>query len=400
MNNIVDLYMHKLISVAACFLVTWATNSAFAVAPGTEVAESERQLDAVCVILTRNCGGPSQAEIANLCNFTPTSSSTGANCNCVCDCPFGGFISGTGVLVAPDLVVTARHVVAGPRNTNPLPNATPNDPSTWRHKVRFRRSKSGEVENTLGATGCLGDFQEAWITQFYEINGINSKIDIVICRIACAPAGISPMPIDLNIDSINVGSVVCIAGWGDGGNVDCPEVSANFEEACNPMPNRLRISPMGPIILQEVESNGARRFSQRTCEEQTDCRCAKSSRTIICDEGEFAGWVHDSGAPFLRYGPCEPGSETYEYRVVGFDTLHTSNWNMFRESGSPEILHMAYGCTHCPADHNRDGERDVVDLFAYINDYLNKKWIADFNTDGSVNVTDLFAYINAWIAKC
>ncbi len=54
----------------------------------------------------------------------------------------------------------------------------------------------------------------------------------------------------------------------------------------------------------------------------------------------------------------------------------------------------------CPLDHNSDGVIDVVDLFAFLDDWFavaSPK--ADFDRDGDVDVVDLFDYLDGWFAN-
>ena len=54
----------------------------------------------------------------------------------------------------------------------------------------------------------------------------------------------------------------------------------------------------------------------------------------------------------------------------------------------------------CPADFNNDGNINILDVVAFINNWNAQGPGADFNTDGSINILDVVGFINTWNLGC
>ncbi len=54
----------------------------------------------------------------------------------------------------------------------------------------------------------------------------------------------------------------------------------------------------------------------------------------------------------------------------------------------------------CPADFNRDGIINNVDLFAFLSAWFALNISADFDGSGAIAVPDIFTFLNVWFAGC
>jgi hypothetical protein len=52
----------------------------------------------------------------------------------------------------------------------------------------------------------------------------------------------------------------------------------------------------------------------------------------------------------------------------------------------------------CKADYNKQGGVELLDIFAFLNDWFGNVQWADFNANGSVDLLDIFAFLTAWFA--
>lgn len=69
----------------------------------------------------------------------------------------------------------------------------------------------------------------------------------------------------------------------------------------------------------------------------------------------------------------------------------------FDDGGSSLVL---VDSTRCIADYDRDGRRNLDDLFGFIGGYLSNKPEADVNADGQVSEKDLFDFLAAYLGDC
>jgi hypothetical protein len=54
----------------------------------------------------------------------------------------------------------------------------------------------------------------------------------------------------------------------------------------------------------------------------------------------------------------------------------------------------------CPANYNGTNGVDLLDIFAFLNDWFTQRPKADFNHQNGVELLDIFAFLNAWFAGC
>jgi hypothetical protein len=52
----------------------------------------------------------------------------------------------------------------------------------------------------------------------------------------------------------------------------------------------------------------------------------------------------------------------------------------------------------CKADYNKQGGIELLDIFAFLNDWFGNVAYADFNGQSGVDLLDIFAFLNAWFA--
>ena len=68
---------------------------------------------------------------------------------------------------------------------------------------------------------------------------------------------------------------------------------------------------------------------------------------------------------------------------------------------SEPVLPVTSGpACYCPADHNRDGEVGVQDIFDFLTDWFAGAPNSDISGDGVVAVQDIFDFLTAWFAGC
>ena len=61
-----------------------------------------------------------------------------------------------------------------------------------------------------------------------------------------------------------------------------------------------------------------------------------------------------------------------------------------------------YGQRALVADFNKDGNRDISDIFIYLNAWFAHSAFATVNGDGAAQpgIADIFLFLNAWFAGC
>jgi hypothetical protein len=58
------------------------------------------------------------------------------------------------------------------------------------------------------------------------------------------------------------------------------------------------------------------------------------------------------------------------------------------------------GCAVCAADYNGVNGVDLLDIFAFLNDWFAMNPRADFNGQNGVDLIDIFAFLTAWFTGC
>jgi hypothetical protein len=66
----------------------------------------------------------------------------------------------------------------------------------------------------------------------------------------------------------------------------------------------------------------------------------------------------------------------------------------------PADLAAFSGGTPCPADHDHSGALDILDIFAFLQDWFALAPAADFDHEHGVDILDIFAFLTAWFAGC
>jgi hypothetical protein len=59
-----------------------------------------------------------------------------------------------------------------------------------------------------------------------------------------------------------------------------------------------------------------------------------------------------------------------------------------------------YGCPHCPADFDADGDADEADFARFIDLWTLADPATDLNLDGYTDTRDVIAFLNDWNAGC
>jgi hypothetical protein len=54
----------------------------------------------------------------------------------------------------------------------------------------------------------------------------------------------------------------------------------------------------------------------------------------------------------------------------------------------------------CPANFNRDGQKDVADIFAMLAAWFSGAAAADWDGSGATEIGDFFLFLGGWFAAC
>lgn len=327
-------------------LIAWLCSClpALAINNGLEVPCNDRRFDAVGLFFTASPGG-----------------------GC------GGWISGSCVLIGPDMVLCARHSL-GISPTDPIPNA-----ATRSFRVRFRRAADGMAYNALQLNGvtCHGVYQEFAITSFADAPIAGT--DLVIGYLAARPIGIHPIPIELNAPPTASREII-ICGWGYSG--PCMQTGTPWvlrtARGMMPAQGLTDYLSYSPCIVSSV----------------SPCR--------ICPAGGpyVNGNLHDSGGGVFIEVPSGSPDLPPQIRLVG--TMVTtsgakrpSTWN--NAQGVPSLVHgVQPSAATVTADFDADGAVTITDLMSYLNAYFTTSCLADVNMDGEVLPADVFTYVAAF----
>ena len=138
--------------------------------------------------------------------------------------PCGGWISGSCTLIAPNMVMLAKHSVQ--RSDQTLPPAGQHS-----HRIRFRRAANGTAENHFAgnSTDCTTPNQEIYIDRFVACP--LAGVDIVLGILESEPVGITPIGVDISF-GFGRGHAITLAGWGYDGR--CIQTGdAGFASVCS-----------------------------------------------------------------------------------------------------------------------------------------------------------------------
>lgn len=286
----------------------------------------------------------------------------------------GGLISGSCTLIAPDLVLVARHSL-DIGSADPLPTAAQRT-----YRVRFRRAVGGLSENRLlvGGSPCHGMYQEIDVVQLTDAP--NRTCDQVIARLQRAPSGIRPIGMELANPPLTQMPAI-LAGWGYDGNCFGAGVPWTLRTKRGTIPTNW-------------SGNDYLLFS--------NCSIGMVEPCLVCTSAlaPLIANLHDSGAPVLIEVPStDPASTTPELRLVGTVSTTTtarrpSAWN---NAGGAPRLWTAGPSTHIrKSDFDGNGQITVSDLFAFFGAFFEQRPEADFNGNGTVDAPDIFRYLEDW----
>jgi hypothetical protein len=293
------------------------------------------------------------------------------------ECP--GAVSGTCTLIDKDTVLIARHCIDG-AGVGTLP-----DPATYRFRVRFRRSTTGEAANTHQVDGvyCHGVYQEFFIKRFIDILPANGT-DQVLGILEHAPVGIRPIQVELN-NPPRASTNVILAGWGYSGTC----LGAGEHWGLRYSKGR---SPDNMALTDYFVFSPCNLLSTGTC---ITCPPLLTQPYVLAN-------LHDSGAPLLIEVPStDPAYPQPELRLVGVVSSpglarRPSAWN--NAQGSPRLTQAPTSISAIKrmADFNCDNSVNLDDVMWFIGQYTNDTCLADLNHDHDVNIDDLFTYIGAY----
>jgi hypothetical protein len=318
--------------------------TAEAVVNGQPVADTDRRLDAVAVLITDQPWAPC-----------------------------GGWVSGSCTLVAPHLVLMARHSVEDAQRRLPENGART-------HKVRFRRGVDGRGNSRYGQgrdADCNGgDFQEIFIQQFFSNPGFG--MDMVLGVLEHDPAGISPLRVALS-HQFAAGDSVVLAGWG-------------FDGPCLGVGQAWTLRSKTGVLPSLM-------YSSWCCFDYNQASFV-GQNCFVTPPG--VNWVignlHDSGAPLLVQDPADPS----QLRVIAMVTNVTSAQKLsaWNEGGGLPLLVENSGQGPCRADLDGDSQVTVADLFLFVNGYLSGDARSDIDGVAGLSVNDLLTYMNYYFVGC
>jgi hypothetical protein len=128
--------------------------------------------------------------------------------------------------------------------------------------------------------------------------------------------------------------------------------------------------------------------------------CAASGACTITTQANCAATWTSGGAcdpnpcPQPATGTCCRGCTcalTTAGACTGSNTLFVSASSVCNAAGS-----NTQPC--CKADYNKQSGVELLDIFAFLNDWFNNVPAADFNAQNGVDLLDIFGFLSAWFA--
>lgn len=287
-----------------------------------------------------------------------------------------GLVSGSCILIAPDLVLVARHCL-NVGATDAIPNASVN-----RFRVRFRRSVDGQAENRMQVNGnsCHGVYQERLVTRLVDAPIAGS--DMALAYLDSPVEMIRPIGMEISNPPIRVLNVV-LAGWGYAGSCFATGEHWGLRYAKGRTPDNTALSDW--LVF-------------------SSCSVGSVAPCMTCfGSGPYAtANLHDSGgAVFIEIPSTDPSDPTPELRLVATvastSTAHRpSAWN--RAGGQPALaqapVRQAY---HSTADYDADGTVTIDDLFQFLTAFFTGVVTTDCNQDRASSIEDLLQFMNAFM---
>jgi len=287
--------------------------------------------------------------------------------------PCGGWVSGSCTLIAPNIVMMARHSVQ--RTDGTLPPA-----NSQAIRVRFRRAANGVANNHFAGNpdDCQTTFQEIYVRE--TVAAPFAGIDLVLGFLETVPVGITPIGADVSF-AFDRSHPIILAGWGYAGR--CVQTGDAWT---------LR-NDYGVLPAQRWPSTYTFEYNQMTF--------SGSCMTWPADVNWVIGNVHDSGAPILIEVPNPTLAGGTELRVVGVVTSYSiaqrlSSWNL--AGGQPSILNAVadYACAEFDGLPGVSSE----DLFAYVQSWISGEPRANVDQDPGVTLSDLLMYVQHFLGGC
>lgn len=338
--------MHSLLYVLAlvclCAGMLWGSQESPGIVQGLDVPCWDRRFDGVGVLISVSQAGA---------------------------CP--GAVSGSCVLVEPNLVLCARHQL-GVASTSPLPSLQQRP-----LRVRFRRAMDGSAANAVLVAGdpCHGVYQELDVIAMSDAATAGS--DLVMLTLASAPVGIRPIGVEIDRPPLRATEVI-IAGWGYAG-------------ACFGAGPGWGLRSARGMMADQGQLFDVIAFSP--------CNLGSIEPCVYCPQG-VGSWVlanqHDSGGAVLIEVPSgNPAAPLPELRLVGtivtpWAARRPGSWNSY--GGRPTLRQ---GAARDPADFDADGVTTTTDVLLFLNAYWAGDCRANLN-GGPLDSVDIFAYLNAY----
>jgi hypothetical protein len=293
------------------------------------------------------------------------------------DAACAGWGSGSCVLIAADQVLIARHSL----NVSafaPLPSL-----AEYPYRIRFRRSVDGEMANALvpDSDVCHGVYQEIEVVRL--IDAPNAGADLVIGELARPVVGIRPIGLSLNTP-LRAGQRLVLAGWGSSGTCFGQGAAFSLRSAVGLLPwnAQSQFISFTPCTLGSVEP----------------CwRCPTGGPWIGANTWDSGGGIFievrsdlNDPWPELRLVASVSSTQT---------AMRPAAWN--GAGGVPVLAESPLLTSSAKADFDRDGQRTVDDLIAYVESFLRGQAIAAILTPGATvpSSTDLFTFIGWWMAE-
>lgn len=335
---------------AGCMTVAGWCSPALAVVNGIDPPLNDRRYDAVGLF------------------FTVGTAAQDTGC--------AGLISGSCVLIAPDMVLIARHSL-NVGSSDPIPNASVN-----RFRARFRRAADGSAQNRMQVNGntCHGTYQERLITRL--VDAPIAGTDMAIGYLDRPVELIKPVGMEISNPPFRVMNIVLV-GWGYAGS-------------CFGTGDHWQLTYARGKTPDNTALNDWLVFSS--------CSVGTTAPCLSCfGIGPFAtANLHDSGgAVFVEVPSTDPADPRPELRLVATvastATAHRPTaWN--RAGGQPVLTQApARQPYYSIADYDANGQVSIDDLFQYINAYFAGNIMADTNRDNYSSVEDLLLFMSAFL---
>ena len=336
---------------AGCTVLAGLCAPAGAVVNGLEPPLNDRRFDAVGLFFT--VGTPAQ------------------------DSGCAGLISGSCVLIAPDMVLIARHSL-NVGSTEPLPN-----PTLTRFRARFRRAADGSAENRMQVYGntCHGVYQERLINRL--VDAPSAGTDMAIGYLDRPVEMIRPIGMEVSNPPNRVMNIV-LAGWGYTGTCFGTGEHWQLRYARGKTPDNTSINDW--LVF-------------------SSCSVGTTAPCLSCfGIGPFAtANLHDSGgAVMIEIPSTDPSDPTPELRLVATvastsTALRPTAWN--RVGGQPALTQAPPRQNfHSIADFDANGQVSIDDLFQFFNAYFGGRIVADTNKDSYIGIEDLMHFMNAFLS--